>query len=44
MTYNYYQVITWFAQVQPDYENLKIFLECCLQLEIDSEDLQTCQE
>lgn len=40
--YDYIKVILW--QSQSDYMTLISFLECCSQLEIDIEDLQTCQE
>ena len=39
--YNYISIINWRTATK---EQLQAFLECCLQLKIDSEDLQTCQE
>lgn len=44
MIYDYITVLTWETQKQLDYNTLRTYLECCLQLEIDSEDLQICQE
>lgn len=44
MIYDYITVLTWQTQKQLDYNILRTYLECCLQLEIDTEDLQTCQE
>ena len=39
--YDYISIINWRIATK---EQLQAFLECCLQLEIDMEDLQTCQE
>ena len=42
MDYDITTIILW--RFSDDFKNMITFLECCLQLEIDSEDLQTCQE
>ena len=39
--YDDISIINWRTATK---EQLQAFLECCYQLEIDLEDLQTCQE